>query len=158
MKKLLTILLLLSFIFCFSQNRVEYDIHISLDEFKENIQIENDTMTYQYINLKNHKKNYKAFFINDKGELMINVTIKASNNRNNLTLIYSNINENNKPFLKKTSSIKNILNYPTDFVDEDLEKIFKILKEAKSIYIIEKNDIVGYDVLKKVMLKEYAKL
>ena len=158
MKKLLTTLLLLSFVFCVAQSKVNYDIHISLDEYKKGINIENDTIVYQYIQLKNHKKNNNSIFINNKGELTTKVNIKSSNKISFITLIYSNLYETNKPFLKKTSLIKNILNYPTDFVDENLGKIYKILEEADSIYIIEKNNIVGYDGLKKVELKNYARL
>ncbi|WP_430413128.1 hypothetical protein [Kordia sp.] len=158
MKNIFSFFLLFCTIISYSQKNSEYDIHISLDDYKKSIIVENDTITHQTIRLRNQKKDQKSYIINDKGELIFNIKIKSSNSINFIDLEYTNIKNNNLPILKKSSKISNILNYPSDFIVNDLESIFNILEKAKNIYIIEENDIVGYDVLKKVVLKEYARL
>jgi hypothetical protein len=72
--------------------------------------------------------------------------------------VYSNKKDSNNPILKRSNEITNILNYPNDFINDNLNNILKILKDASNVYIIEKNEIFGYEVLKKVELKMNARL
>ena len=153
MKKIITLLLIISCTLCISQNTKKFDIHIKIDNLENHLNTENDSIVYQYIVLKNQRKEKKNFIIDENGNLLSKVNIKASNKIDQIFLVYSNTNNDNIPLIKKSKDIKNIINYPNDFIGENLESIFQILKKASNIYIIEKNEIFGYDVLKKVRLK-----
>lgn len=154
MKRTIILLVLIISNFSFSQAK-QYDIYILLDDtIESNITPnQNDTLLLQVFVIKeqiSHK--YRTYSIDNKGDLKTDIQIKGSMHSNAFNLIYKNINDSNNPIVKKSKDVKNILEYPIDFKNQNINDMYKLLNEANQLFIIETDKIFGYYLAKKVEL------
>lgn len=156
MKKdaLIFTLLIIGFANLFSQSS-SYDINILVKKDFDTVEITNDTISYQEFTLR-ERINYLEKEINydKKGFLETKLKISNANKDIRLIFIYKNIKNMNPPIVLKKIEIKNLLIYPKDFENIKIQKMRKLINNAKNIYIIESDIIVDYYLLKKVILSD----
>ena len=156
MKKdvLIFTLLIIGFTNLFSQTS-SYDINILIKKKTDVLEITNDTISYQEFTLK-ERINYlkKEINFNRKGFLTTKLKVSHTNKDTRLIFIYKNIKNTNPPIVSKKIETKNLLTYPKDFENVEIEKMRKLINNAKNIYIIESDVTIDYYLLKKVTLSD----
>lgn len=151
MKNTFFLLIIISY-YSFSQTK-NYDIYILLDDTIESniIHNQNDTLLLQVFVIKeqiSHK--YRTYFIDNKGDLKTDIQIKGNTHSNAFNLIYKNINDSNNPVIIKSKNVRNLLKYPADFKNQNINDMYKLLNEADRLFIIETDKNFGYYLAKKV--------
>lgn len=134
-----------------------YNIYILLETSSDlkKIEVKNDTLIYEIFKLKNQLNPIsKNYIITKDGKLSTEIKIKAEQTSRYISLIYENRNYINNPFVKKMIEIDNLISYPSDFKNINLENIYQILKNSNQIYLIQYIDELGFATIKIVTLKQ----
>lgn len=164
-KKLVSILKIISFLFFTSiliASQKIKDIYIVFEDFKkiEITTVKNDSIELSLYTLKELKNRVsKKVILNKDGNISTKLVVPTDNNLiSEINLQHKNTHKSNPPFIVEANKIENILVYPKDFENVNLQDILKILKNSKSIFIIDSKYPDSYYKAKKVTLDIKPKL